>query len=71
MNALFDSYSLIAADTSLHTHSAFVDPECYSNFRVEESTNAWSTNVSREDGSTCEGVVYGLRIGEVSIRRFT
>ncbi|GAA5899984.1 polynucleotide 5'-hydroxyl-kinase [Sporobolomyces salmoneus] len=44
--------------------TAFVDPECYSNFRLEESVNAWSTNVVKEDGSNCEGVVYGLRIGE-------
>ncbi|GAA5880872.1 hypothetical protein JCM16303_005154 [Sporobolomyces ruberrimus] len=44
--------------------TAFVDPECYSNFRPEENVNAWSTNVSRADGSMCEGVVYGLRIGE-------
>ncbi|GAA5982354.1 hypothetical protein JCM5350_006155 [Sporobolomyces pararoseus] len=44
--------------------TAFVDPECYSNFRLEDSVNAWSTNVAREDGSNAEGVVFGLRIGE-------
>ncbi|GAA5963931.1 hypothetical protein JCM3765_006059 [Sporobolomyces pararoseus] len=44
--------------------TAFVDPECYSNFRLEESVNAWSTNVVREDGSSAEGVVFGLQIGE-------
>ncbi|GAA5942704.1 polynucleotide 5'-hydroxyl-kinase [Sporobolomyces koalae] len=44
--------------------TAFVDPECYSNLRLQEGVNAWPTKVARADGSTCDGVVFGLRIGE-------
>ncbi|GAA6063209.1 hypothetical protein JCM10212_006842 [Sporobolomyces blumeae] len=44
--------------------TAFVDPECYSNVRLEETANAWQTTVSQEGGSTREGTVYALRVGE-------